>query len=265
MRAYSITALRSLMAAISGAFALFLLSFMPAFAANHEAEETVKAAMAAEGRFEQDLARDAMRRPEKVLSFFGVSEGMHVLDLFSGGGYYTELVSSLVGPDGAVLAHNNNAYLAFVKDELEARYTPGRLENVKHAKAEANDLEIKEGHFDAALFVLGYHDIYYVDDGWPEIDGPGLLAKILKGLKPGGILGIIDHSAVAGAPHSVGTTLHRIDPAIVRAEIEAAGFVFDGEIDALRNPDDPLEVGMFDESVSGKTDRFIYKFVKPAS
>jgi predicted methyltransferase len=101
------------------------------------------------------------------------------------------------------------------------------------------------------------------ENGWPEIDSTKLLAELYRGLKPGGTLAVVDHYAAAGSPHDSGGTLHRIDPAIVRDEIEAAGFIFDSSSEILRNPDDDLSLAMGDPAVRGKTDRFVFKFRKP--
>ena len=216
-------------------------------------------------RREADRTRDDGRRPAEVLAFFGIEPGMRVLDMFSGGGYYSELLSYVVGPDGAVSAHNNAAYRGFVGDELTERYADGRLSNVSQLDAENNELTLPDGQFDAVTLVLAYHDIYYVDaeNGWPEIDGPALLAEFFRGLKPGGIVGLVDHAAPTGAPPTTGGTTHRIDSAIVIAEMEAAGFVLDDESDLLRNPNDDLEMNVFDPAVRGSTDRFLLRFRKP--
>lgn len=221
-------------------------------------------AVAAPSRPADDLARDPLRKPAEVLCHFGIDAGDHVLDLFSGSGYYTEIISNLVGPSGSVVAHNNKAYLGFQKDQIAARYNDGRLANTRQLHAEADSLRLRRNTFDAALMILAYHDIYYVtDDGsWPTINGPRLLREIMKGLKPGGVLGVVDHAAAPGSPVSTGTSLHRIDPAVLKAQIEAAGFVFVGESDALRNAADDHTKPMFDEAVRGKTDRVIYKFRK---
>jgi len=115
------------------------------------------------------------------------------------------------------------------------------------------------------LMILAYHDIYYEDPaiGWAPIDGPAMLAEIRAALKPGGVLGIVDHAAAPGAPAGTAQTLHRIDPARLRAEVEAAGFVFEGESKALRNLSDDRTLPMFDPSVRGRTDRVIYRFRRP--
>ena len=216
-------------------------------------------------RTDADRARDANRRPGEVLRFFGIAPSMTVLDLFSGGGYYTELIAHVVGEDGHVIAHSNQAYLGFVGDEFNARYADNRLANAEVLMAENNSLVLEPGRFDAILMVLSYHDIYYSapQQGWPTIDGPKLLAELHKGLKPGGILGIVDHYAATGAPRDTGGTLHRIDPDIVIAELHQAGFELDGKSDLLRNPDDDHAKGVFDPSIRGNTDRFVLRFLKP--
>ncbi len=223
------------------------------------------AAVANTSRSEADLGRDAGRKPAEVLAFFGIAPGMSVLDLFSGGGYYAEILSHVVGPDGHIVAHSNLRYLDFVGDEFKARHADNRLPNVDVLMAENNELELNTGQFDAILMVLSYHDTYMVDpeNGWPKFNIPQLHAELFDSLKPGGTLGLIDHYATAGSPRETGGTLHRIDPGIVIAELENAGFVLDAKSDLLRNMEDDHSLGVFDPSVRGKTDRFILRFKKP--
>lgn len=216
-------------------------------------------------RSASDKERDADREPAAVLEFLQISPGMTVLDMFSGGGYYTELLSRVVGDDGAVVAHSNLAYQSFAGDETRDRYSDNRLPNVSVLMAENNELELDAAAFDAILMVLSYHDIYYVDaaNGWQRIDGPALLAELYRGTRPGGVLGIIDHAAAEGSPPETGGTTHRIDPAIVIREVEAAGFRLEAQSDVLRNEDDDYERSVFDADLRGKTDRFIMRFRKP--
>jgi len=248
---------RLIAAALAASLTLF------AFAAP-AADDRYEAAVANPDRFEADRARDAGRKPAQVLALLGVEPGMQVLDLYSGGGYYTELLSFLVGPEGKVVAHNNTPYLSFVGDELRARFTPGRLENVERIISENNELELEAGQFDAIMMMLTYHDIYYIDpdNGWPELDGPKLLAELHQGLKPGGAVILSDHYAAAGSPPTTGGTTHRIDPAIVIRQMAAAGFELTDRGDFLRNPDDDYEKSVFDESIRGKSDRFVLRFEK---
>lgn len=222
-------------------------------------------AAANEGRTEADRARDAGRKPAEVLEFFGIQPGMTVLDMYSGGGYYTEMLSHIVGPEGSVIAHSNQAYAGFVGEEATNRYANNRLGNVEILMAENNELALPNASFDAIMMVLAYHDIYYVDpdNGWPEIDGPRFVETLYNGLRPGGILAVVDHSAAPGSPSETGNTLHRIDPDIVTAELEAAGFVLEAKSDVLRNMDDDHSVNMGAPEVRGKTDRFVFRFRKP--
>jgi len=216
-------------------------------------------------RSENDRQRDPLRKPGEVMQFFGIEPGTRVLDMFSGGGYYSELLSYVVGQSGSVVAHTNTAYTNFVGDEATNRYANGRLPNVEILQAENNELLLPADEFDTVLLVLTYHDIYYIDpeNGWPKIDGPALLAELYKGMKSGAVLGVVDHVALPGAPQEAGNTLHRIDPALARAEIEEAGFVFEDEAEMLRNPDDDHAKPMGDQSIRGKTDRFVMRFRKP--
>ena len=222
-------------------------------------------AVANDARTAQDRARDAGRKPAEVLEFLGITENMTVLDMFSGGGYYTEILASLVGDGGRVIAHSNEAYLKFVGDEFTTRYEGNRLPNVDILMAENNELLLAPGSLDAIMLVLTYHDFFNDDteNGWPLIDVPALLGELHTGLKPGGLVGIIDHYAEPGAPVETGNTLHRIDPAIVLAGMQAAGFVLEEQSDLLRNPEDDYSRIVFDPELRGKTDRFLMRFRKP--
>lgn len=212
-----------------------------------------------------DRAQDNRRQAAAVLDFFGIEPGMTVLDLYSGGGYYAELLSYVVGPAGRVVAHNNTPYLNFAKAELAERYRGGRLPNVERLVAENNELDLPSERFDAVLMVKAYHDVYFVDEemGWSRIDRDAFLAEIHRSMKPGAILGIVDHVAAPGSPTETGGTLHRIDPALIKRDMRAAGFLFEAESDILRNPRDDYARNVFDESVRGRTDRVVMRFRKP--
>lgn len=217
------------------------------------------------GRTDDDRARDAGRKPAEVMEFFGIVSGMDILDMFSGGGYYTEMLSRIVGSDGSVVAHSNQAYAQFVGEEATNRYGNGRLPNVAVLMAENDALELPDEAFDVVMMILAYHDIYYVspENGWPKIDGPALVAELFGALRPGGIVAIVDHYSAAGSPAETGNTLHRIDPQLVVAEMEAAGFEFEAQSDVLRNMDDDHSMNMAADEIRGKTDRFVYRFRKP--
>jgi len=221
-------------------------------------------AVANPARPDADRERDAGRKPAEVIEFLGIERGMTVFDLFSGGGYYTEIMAHVVGEGGKVVAHSNKAYLSFVGDEFEARYADNRIANADVLMAENNELELEAEQFDAIMMILSYHDIYHEDleSGWPMIDGPKMLAELKQSLKPGGFIGIVDHYAETGAPSETGTTIHRIDRSIVIADMQAAGFQLDASSDLLRNPEDDVSKLVFAPEIRGKTDRFILRFRK---
>ena len=218
-------------------------------------------------RPEADRARDDGRKPAAVLEFLGIEPGMSVLDMYSGGGYYTEILSYVVGENGKVFAHANKAYLNFVGDEFERRYLGGRLGNTEVLMAENNELALDAGQFDAILMVLSFHDLFYSDpeNGWPTIDVDRFLAELHHGLKDDGVIGIIDHYAADGAPRETGGTTHRIDPAIVIEEMARAGFRLDGQSDILRTQSDDYSKIVFDPALRGRTDRFVMRFRKADS
>ncbi len=238
----------------------------PAPAAAVEPEVSIyAAAIANEARPEEDLSSDAGRKPAAVLEHFGIQRGDVVLEMWAGGGYYTELLAHVVGESGKVVAHANTPILNFAGEQHAMRHADNRLPNTEVLLAENNELALEADSFDAATIVLNYHDLYWSSEeyGWVQIDVPALLAELYKGIKPGGVLGIVDHQAVSGSPSETGSTLHRIDSAIVIAELESVGFVLEGESDALANAEDDLTKSVFDPEIRGKTDRYVLRFRKP--
>ena len=221
----------------------------------------IDAALQNPQRPQEDLDRDARSKPKEVLAFFGVQPGMTVVDLFAGSGYYTEIVSRIVGPKGKVFLHNNAEYLNFVGKDVEQRLAGGRLPNVQRLDAELGELGIDDASVDLVLLIMSYHDVYYTADAW-SIDPISFFGEVRAMLKPGGALGIVDHSAQAGTANHVVQTLHRIDEKFAIEDITSRGFELVGKLDALRNPADDRTVNVFEPSVRGKTDQFVLKFVK---
>ena len=237
-----------------------------AAAAQRTAAVDYRAVLAAPGRTPAAIEQDAWRKPAEVLAFFGVQPGMSALDLFAGAGYFTPLLSAVVGPTGRVVAHNNKAYLDGVGEDFTRLFEGAQaLRNAERLTAEGNELELAPGSFDFVLLSAVYHDVYFVDEAnnWPKIDGPRLLAELHAAMKPGATLGLIDHAAAPGSPAETGGTLHRIDPEIVKRDFAAAGFVLEAESDVLRNPADDLTKGVFDPAVRRRTDRFVLRFRRP--
>ena len=218
--------------------------------------------LASEDRAEADRARDAGRRPADVVAFLGIEEGMRVVDLIAAGGYYTEVLSLAVGSDGHVAAQNPLAVLQMRdganEKAISARLADNRLPNVTRLDKDFGDLTPEDGPFDAAVTALNFHDIY---NRQGLDDTVGALRLISGMLKPGGVIGIIDHVGEADADN---VALHRIEISNVLEAIEAAGLIVEADSDLLRNTTDDHSLMVFDEGVRGKTDRFLLKVRTPA-
>lgn len=213
-------------------------------------------------RSAEDRQRDKTSKPGEVLSFFGVTPDMHVLDFLSGGGYYSEILSHIVGDKGRIVAHTNKAYGKFVGDQVKKRFADNRLAKVNRLTMEVPVMDFGEGTYDMILAVMNYHDIYYVADYWPEVDRERYFKTLHKALKPGGILAIVDHSAAEGTGEKHAQDLHRIDERFAIRDIESAGFELDGKSEVLRNADDDRSKLVFDDGIRGKTDRFVHRYIK---
>jgi predicted methyltransferase len=218
-------------------------------------------AMASPDRPAEDRELDQHRDPAAVLGFFGIEPGMTVADLMAGRGWYTEILARAVGPTGAVYAQNNKFVVErFADKPMAERLARPGLENVKRWDRELENLELPAGQVDAVLMVLFYHDTY-----WQKTDRKKMLAEIYAALEPGGVFGVIDHHAAAGTGGTAVKTLHRIEAELVKKEILDAGFELAAESDLLRHPNDDRTLNVFDDKIRFETDRFIYKFVKPAA
>jgi len=220
------------------------------------------------GRSENAHKADAGRRPIEVLNFFGVKPGMHALDLMAGGGYYSELLGQAVGPKGKVTAFINqtpedgdSARLQAAWDKLLAREP-----NVRLQKGMVDNLQFAPASFDFALLHLEYHDFYWesAQYHYPHVNPDDALKRLYAAIRPGGIVGVVDHVADArGDVRALVDKLHRIDPAVVKADFLRAGFVLDAESPLLMTGADDHAKPVFDESIRGKTDRFVFRFKKP--
>jgi predicted methyltransferase len=229
---------------------------------NHAA---IVRAIASPERSAEDRAEDAWRQPATVLDFLRVRPGMHVIDVFAGGGYYSELLARVVGPTGKVIAYNNPPYAKYGGTKPQERFSNGRLPHVQIVTAEVPDLSLPADTLDAALFVLAYHDVYWrpAEGGWEHTDPVLLLRKLHTALKPGGVVVVLDHRAAAGSePRVTADKLHRIDPQRVRDDFAAAGFAFDGQSNAFAHADDDLTRLVFDTAIRHRTDQFLFRFKK---
>lgn len=215
----------------------------------------------APGRSEEDKARDAQRKPDQVLTFLGLRAGDTVLDMWASGGWYTEVLSIAVGPDGRVYSQNGPQVLQFRDGHydklLTARLAGDRLSNVTRLDETVTESSLAPGSVDFVMTALNFHDIYNRQGA--EAAG-ALLTAILDLLKPGGTLGLIDHVGNADADNAA---LHRIEPALVRSAAIEAGFIVEAESDLLADANDDHTKMVFNETIRGKTDRFILRLRKP--
>lgn len=238
----------------------------PAAAAATADKAAIDAAIANPARLAGDREEDSWRKPAEVLTFLEVRPGMSVLDYFSAGGYYTELLSHAVGPQGKVIAYNNPPYFKFSGEKPAQRYGNDRLPNVTQITANVEEVQFEPASLDGALFMLSYHDLYWQakDGSWPKTDPAAALARLVPALKPGALVVVMDHVASAGADPAVSVdATHRMDPALIKRDFEAAGLKLDQESQAFRNADDDHTKQVFDESIRHRTDRILYRFRKP--
>lgn len=227
----------------------------------------VTAAVADPARPETDTKRDADRKPADMLVFMGLKPGDKVVDMATGAksgvGYFAKLFSTAVGPTGVVYAYEPSEFAQFYKSPLPASgsHPDPKRTNVTYLMMPLNEFATPQ-KVDIVWTAQNYHDFH---DGFSKPADLALINKaIYASLKPGGLYVVLDHAAADGSGLRDTDTLHRIDPAQLRKEIEAAGFKFVAESKVLRNPADPRTANVYDASIKGHTDQFIYKFRKPA-
>jgi predicted methyltransferase len=218
-----------------------------------------------------DTARDTDRKPAELMAFAGIKPGDKVADVMPGGGYFTRIFSKVVGPQGHVYA---------VIPESIAKARPQALDPIKALAADAayrNTTVLVQPYdtlgaatpLDVVWTSQNYHDVYgavsvFAVDGKTGPDETATLdAAAFKALKPGGVYLVIDHATKPGAGGQFAGTLHRIDPATVIAQVQAAGFVLEARSDLLSNPQDDHDKLIFAPEIKGHTDKFVLKFRKP--
>jgi predicted methyltransferase len=235
--------------------ALLLISLTSANAATSNSEKAVSNS----ARTADDKKADENRHPKEMLEFSKIKSGDIVVDFFPGRGYFTRLFSAFVGPKGHVIA--------FVPKEVEnAKFKP--VDSINKGIEGLKNVEVKvvpvttapAENVDVVWTSQNYHDLHI--KSFIEADVPAFNKMVFKMLKPGGYFIVVDHVAASGAMTADIEKLHRIDPKQVRAEVEAAGFVFEEENKSLLR-DENHSLNVFDPAIRGKTDQFAYRFVKP--
>lgn len=226
----------------------------------------IAAAVADPARSAEDRSHDAARKYPQMLTFMGVQPGMVIMDYFGAHGITTEVLARAVGPGGRVLIQNPPWYYSrFGRDLLNAHIARNRLPNVVVVDAPFTEIPVPPNSLDGVVLNMIFHDLFWMEPA----NVPEMLRDLYTMVTPGGFVGIVDHDAPAGsrARHSdkkTGVDLHRVEGAYARRLFEDAGFVFEAESDALRNPQDDMTQTAFESPVfHGDTNRFMYRFRKP--
>lgn len=246
------------------AAAMALAAGVPAAAWAEPADVAAAVANVA-ARTEANVKLDEGRKPAELLSFLGLERGMSVLDMFGANRYWVEIIAPAIGPEGHVVVWNP---AQFTNDKRKADFAAfaTRQPNAVLIVTPFEAPRIGTNAYDFLLMNLDYHDVYWQSDERkiPRMEPDVWLRNLYAAVKPGAVVGIIDHAANPGGDtRAVVDKLHRIDPAVVRADFERAGFVLEAESQMLRNPADDRTLLVFDEKIRGRTDRFVFKFRKP--
>jgi predicted methyltransferase len=226
----------------------------------------IAAAVADSARPDADKQRDTNRKPAETLEFAGVKPGAKIAEVLPGGGYFTRIFSKAVGDKGHVYAlvperpANAPADMPDMAARVNAIAADANYSNVSVLIARLGVLA-PPVPVDLVWTSLNYHDLHNV----PGLDVTAFNKRMFDSLKPGGVYVVLDHSAAAGSGLRDTATLHRIDAETVKAEVTAAGFVFAGGSDLLKQTSDDRTAKVFDPAVRGKTDQFLLKFRKPAN
>ena len=226
----------------------------------------IAAAVAMTDRPADAVKLDAGRRPVEVLKFLGLRRGDQVLDVMAGSGYYSEIIGRAIGPNGTVTALEPPAFLAQPGSIDAWKALSVRAPSVKLTAALPADAYLAPGSFDFVLMHLTYHDTYWASEKYkfPRMDPAAFLRTVYASVRPGGIVGVVDHIAVPGGDvRKTVDALHRIDPEVVKADFARAGFVLEAESTLLRNPNDDHSKLVFDPAIRGQTDRVVFRFRKP--
>ena len=253
---------RSIAAAV---LAGLLLPLAAAGAAPFPTPAFIEAAIADPTRPQADRDKDESRHPGELLAFAGVKPGDVVVDVWPGSGYWTRLYSRIVGPKGHVIALVFQETAGFKNDPVAlaravaAEPGQGNVEVVVAALAAEHP---PRDSVDIVWTFENYHDLYNASF-MQGADVGAFDRAIFNALKPGGAFVIGDHAAAAGSGRKNTDDLHRIDPAVVVADEQTAGFRLGARSEVLANPADPHTAKVFDPAIRGATDRFLLRFVKP--
>jgi predicted methyltransferase len=247
----------------TGLCAMAALTTTSLMAAEHIAA-SITAAVADSSRPAEDKQRDAQRKPGETIQFAGIKTGERVAEVIPGRGYYTRILSKVVGPKGHVYALSPPRRPNQAPDSPDPSAATAAIaadpnySNVTTVVGPLAAISVPEP-VDVVWTSQNYHDLHNV----PNLDIAAFNKSVFDALKPGGTYLVLDHVAAAGSGARDTSTLHRIDPQLVKTEVTAAGFVLAGEDQVLHNPQDAHTAPVFDPAIRGNTDQFILKFRKP--
>lgn len=233
---------------------------VPAFAAD-KIPDYIAAAVADKDRPKDDTDRDADRHPAEIMAMTELKPGGRAVDVGPGRtGYYTRIMSRIVGASGKVFMFNPT----WVAEKFpKATEAPAAFVAAGYKNVEGSIQPMDEVKFEPQVDLIFISQLYH-DQLWQKVDVAKMNKAIFDALKPGGVYFIIDHTGPGVTTVEQIDKLHRIDPALVKSQILAAGFILEAESDLLKNPNDPGTVNVFDPSIRGKTNQFVFKFRKPA-
>jgi predicted methyltransferase len=240
--------------------ALLLTFALPLMAAAPSSlQTTIAKAVADPARPADAKATDELRKPAETLAFSGVRPGMTVGEFYPGGGYFTRMLSDVVGPSGHVYGLENAGWKGAVKanDKLLAE---GKWKNVSMDAKPFGTVSFPKP-LDLAWVTQNYHDLKVPEFG--NVDTVEFDREVYKALKPGGIFFILDHQGALGLTNAQIGNLHRINRDVVVKEVTSAGFKLAGEGKFLRRSGDDHTLPIFDKKIQGHTDQYALKFVKP--
>ncbi len=244
---------------LTAVFAAALLAVAAGHALAAVASTFVADAIADRTRPQADIAADGLRDPADTLNFAGVTPGMVVGELFPGGGYFTRLLSDIIGPEGEIYGFENAGWTDSVAADKALLAEAGRS-NVSLDVEPFGQFEAPR-KLDLFWITQNYHDLHIAKYG--RVDMAAFNRRVFASLKPGGVYFILDHQANPGLTLDRIATLHRIEKAQVIAEVTAAGFRLAAEGAFLARPGDDHSRPIFDPAIRGRTDQYALKFVRP--